>query len=244
MSVKAERRTIEEQIGRAVNSNSLRTDGRSPEMETSLLQVAALGAAGLHVHHGANRGGQALAEIVAQPGHAPDPQDVLAADLASELWHIRYGRQNFRIPRAARLFCDWLAYRGRFNGIAPNERPRLLYNLATIALHEWLSDRCTRCGGTGRLEVTGDGTLVRGRGLQSRNAVFRGCPVTGGCGGTGRSSPSHTARRVALGITRERYDAERWDAHCKAALSWLGMRISPLLRRPLTAQLERCIKRD
>ena len=75
-----------------------------------------------------------------------------------------------------------------------------------------------------------------------RNAMFTTCMGKMGCGGTGRPTPSHTARRVALGITHERFDKERWDRNFSAAITWLHRDLGRL-NRPLTVQLDRSTKR-
>lgn len=236
MSSKAERRTIQEHIGRAVNANTLRTEGRAPGAETALLQVAAFGAAQLHVHHGADRRHQPIATVVSTPGHVPDEQDVLVSELSGLLWHIRYGGQHGFVPRATLLFALWMSHRGRFGAMVAEERAPLLHRLSVQAMHEWLSDRCIACGGSGKLERSASGSWIRPRGSMQRNATFRTCP---GCDGSRRQAVSHTRRAVALGIDRKRYDDERWDAHCKAALTWLDKQLAKRPNRPLAAQLER-----
>lgn len=229
MSAAAENRPLlQEQVGRSLNS------------EGPLEYVAAMGAAELHVHHGADRKGMPVSVVVGTKGHTPDPQDVLAAELASLLWHIRYAGQHGFVPRAAILFAGWMGYRGRFGSVPAIERSSLLHKLATRALHEWLSDRCIACGGSGKLERSPSGSWIRPRGSMQRNAVFRTCKA---CDGSRRQAVSHAQRVQLLGITRQRYDAERWDAHFKAALHWLSAHVSPRLNRPLTVQLERRKKR-
>jgi hypothetical protein len=209
------------------------------DVETPLTQVAALGAAALHIHHGADRRRVPVATVLSDPHHVPDPQDVLASDLAVCLWHIRYGGQFGMVPRAVSLFASWMAYRGRFKDVA--DAASLLPRLAARSIHESLSDRCVACGGSGKLERSRSGSWIRPRGSMQRNATFRTCAA---CEGSRRQAISHTARRMALGITKERYDEERWDAHCKAALTWLSLRLSARLNRPLTVQLERSKKRE
>lgn len=231
MSGRPERATIEEKMGVAVNSGRL--EHRTGE--TPITRVGALGAAALHIHHGADRARVPVAVQLARPAHAPDPQDALAAELASLIVHIRFGRQHDQVPRAVRVFAAYMGFRGRFAGIA--DAAELLPRLAARALHEYLSDHCPRCGGTGRLEQTSNGTLVRGTGRMARNAIFRTCPQHSGCGGSGKPTPSHTARRVALGISIERYDAERWGSHVAAAIAWL-QRMQYRVKSPLTVQLK------
>jgi hypothetical protein len=43
----------------------------------------------------------------------------------------------------------------------------------------------------------------------------------------------------ALGLTREQYDAGRWDQRFSAGLTWLNELLPRRLNRPLTAELER-----
>lgn len=235
---KRERMTIQEQAGRAINASHLEHRG-TYEMPVEV--IGGMGAAALHIHHGVDRGrgiAGMVATAISDPDHQPDPQDILAAELVSCLWHIRYAGQFDAVPRAVRLFAQWMAYRGRFDGIA--DAAQMLPRLATRAIHELLSDRCIACGGSGKLEKSPTGSWIKPRGSMQRNATFRTCPA---CEGSRRQSISHTERRIALNISRERYDQERWDAHCKAALSWLAMRLMPRANRPLTVQLERSKKR-
>lgn len=239
MNARDQRRTVIEQVGTALNSTQLQHRAIG---ETAVVQVGALGAAALHIHHGADRrGGRPIAAVVADSAHRADPQDILASQLGSLLVHIREGRQHALVPRATRVFAQWMAYRGRFHSYP--DADVLLPRLAARALDEYLSDRCTRCGGTGRLEVSPGGTLVRGTGRMKRNAQFRHCPVSGGCGGSGKATPSHTRRRMTLGLDLARYEAENWGGHVRAAVSWLE-RMQTRLRRPLTVQLERSTKRE
>lgn len=232
---RAERPGLPEQMGRALNSTQLM---HRSERDTAIVQVGALGAAALHIHHGADRQRVPVATVLSNAQHVPDPQDALAAELAVCLWHIRYAGQFDMVPRAVSLFAQWMAYRGRFDGVA--DRQSLLPRLAARVIHESLSDRCIACGGSGKLERSRTGSWIRPRGSMQRNATFRTCAA---CDGSRRQAISHTERRVALGITRERYDDERWDAHCKAALTWLDRNIGRL-NRPLTVQLERSKKRE
>jgi len=231
---KPERRTVQEQVGRSMNASVLRTTGRSPDVETPLLQIAGFGAARLHMAHGADRSGLPIQEAAAQP---QDERDRIAAELVSLLWHAKYGDQVGNLAATIRLFAQWMSLKARFN--AYPDRDVLLPRLAARALHEWLSDRCPRCGGTGRLEVTKDGHLIRGSGSMARNARFTLCGGRMGCGGTGRPVPSQTARRMALQIDLKRYDTERWGAHFQAAMTWLSMHLAARATKPLTRQLER-----
>jgi hypothetical protein len=232
--MKAERAGLQEQIGRAMNSSHLE---HRADRDNAVVHLGAVGAAALHVHHGADYVRLPIAAVLADRAHQVDPQNALAAELATCMWHIRYAGQFDMVPRAVVLFARWMTYRGRFNAI--EDRASLIPLLASRAIHESLSDRCIACGGSGKLERSPTGSWIRPRGSMQRNATFRTCAA---CEGSRRQAISHTERRVALGITRERYDQERWDAHCKAALTWLERNIGRL-SRPLTVQLERSKKR-
>lgn len=231
---KPERRTLKEQVGRSLNASVLRTDGRSPDAETPLLQVAAFGAVQMHIAYGVDRKSSAFPVPQDQ---ALDPREKLASDLISVLWHIRYAGHAHQIAACIRLFAQWMAFKARFSKL--EDRDVLLPRLAARALHEWLSDRCPRCGGTGRLELTKEGNLMRGSGRMARNARFTQCGGKLGCGGTGRPMPSQTARRLVLQLDLARYDGERWDTHFQAALNWLNTHLSDRANKPLTHQLER-----
>lgn len=246
-----ERRSLQELIGVSVNASSLRLEARSPGGETSLLRVAALGAAQLHVQHGADlagpRGrGTPIAAVLADKRRAPSPLDKVVSELAGLLWHIRYGGQHERTGEAIRLFATYAGMRARFMQLPPFDAMEeaavtgLLHRFSGRVLHEWLSDRCVACGGSGKLERTESGSWVRPRGQMKRNATFRVCPT---CQGSRRALPSHTARRKALELTSEDYEAQRWAQHFKAGLAWLDIWIARRLRRPLTVQLERGTKR-
>lgn len=237
-SMKPERRTLAESVGSAMNSSHLE---HRAVRETSIDLVGAHGAAALHVYHGADRRSMSVAEVVADPAHKPDPQDVIASELISNLRRIREAKHETLIPRTIALFAQWIAYRERFAALP--DAALLIPKFAERVLHEWLSDRCLRCGGTGRLELSRTGVPIRGTGRMQRNALFTSCSGKLGCGGTGRPTPSHTQRRMSLGIDHQRYDKERWDRNFAAGLTWLSMRLNPRFNRPLTAQLERSTKR-
>lgn len=243
----SERRTLQELIGVAVNSTSLRIEARAPGGETSLLRVAALGAAVLHVQHGADRAGvqgkgAPLAEVVNAPRHEPKPADQVAGELAGVLYHVRYGGQHELLAQAIALFAADLAMRRRFGPegvlscLAPEDRQPLLHRFSERAIHEWLSDRCIACGGSGKLERTESGSWIRPRGMMKRNAVFRTCTV---CHGSRRAVPSHSERRKHMQVTIEQYDVQGWPQSFNAAQTWLTVHITRRIRRPLAVQLER-----
>jgi len=227
--MKAERRTLQEQIGTAVNASVLTLRSH----ETPLERVAALGAATLHVQTGAARLGVPVATVAHL---APEPADVLIAKLASSLWHLLHGGQDAELGNAVDLLENWVSGRARMAGADQ----KLMRPFAARVLHELLSPCCIACGGGGREELSRSGTLIRPRGSMQRNAVFRVCRT---CGGSGRRPASSTERRMALGIDAARYDAERWDRRFEAGRHWCVRLIMPILREPLTVQLERRRKR-
>ena len=246
----ANRRTLQEQVGVALSSSALRIEARDPSAESSLLRVAALGAAVLHVQHGADRLGPdgmggPVAEAINAPMHSPKALDQVAGELAGTLYHLRFGGQYELVRHAVTLFSAYIAMRRRFGAegflakLGAQDRTALIRRFAERALHEWLSDRCVACAGSGKLERTESGSWIRPRGVMKRNAVFRDCPT---CHGSRRAVPSHTARRKALDISFDQYESQRWGQHFSAALTWLGRDISRL-SRPLTVQLERSKKR-
>lgn len=245
----SERRTLQEQIGVSLGASSLRMDARTPSGETALQHVAALGMAVLHIRHGADRAGPQgrggpVAEVLADPQHRVAPQDALAGQLGGDLLHIRDGRQFDLLPQAIDAFARWCTFRRQFMDPARfPDRGRLAQLLPRYSgrtIHEWLSDRCIACGGTGKLERVLGGSWVRPRGLMQRNAIFQTCTS---CHGSRRSVPSHTARRMALDITIKDYEREGWRQHFNAGLAWLTKVVYWRLKRPLTVQLERSKKR-
>jgi len=227
---------IREQVGIAVNSSSLVMRVRS---EGDLDRVAGLGAATLCVQLGADRRyGGSIVEAAA--GAASNPvtmaRDRLAGELGSLLWHVRYGRQHEHLQDAVDLFAEWMMTRPQFAQIDPEAARRLMLDLfAQMAIHEWLSDRCVACGGSGKLERTRGGALIRPRGSMQRNARFAPCH---GCGGNGKARPNHKARARAFGIPKQWYFEQRWPARFLMAFTWLTQ-IGGRLSHPLTMQLER-----
>ena len=246
----SERRTLQELVGVSVNSSSLRMEARSPGGETSLQHVAALGMAVLHVQHGADRAGPRgrgapIAELIGAPKHAPAPVDQVSGELAGVLMHLREGGQHELLGQAITLFAGYIIMRARFGAdgflgtMSAEDRRSLITRFAERVLHEWLSDRCIACGGTGKLERALSGTWVRPQGRMQRNATFRVCTT---CQGSRRAVPSHTARRMALGIEIAQYEEQHWAQHFSAAHTWLTDAIARRLNRPLTVQLERSKK--
>lgn len=229
MGEAARKPDIREQVGVSVNASVLQT--RS--YETSLDRVAAMGAAALDLELGATARGMPIGAL---RGKAVSAQDRIAAELATELWHIRYGAQLGLIGQAASHFSTWMIYRGRFHALSTEQKAALLPKLATRALHEWLSDRCQACGGSGKEERTREGRIVRPRGSMQRNATFIVCRS---CIGSKRASHSEGERCRWLGLSKADYDHGVWGASINAAVTWLGKILAQRLRRPLTLQLER-----
>lgn len=237
---------IRELIGSAVNTSALVTT----RGESALDRVAAMGAAALEVSLGADmaklpiaamageiyRRSADMREVMLDPG-TPDERDQVVAELAPMLWHIRYGGQHGLVAKSIILFARWLSGRRLLASV----EVALLTRFSARVLHEWLSDRCVICGGSGRLELTNTGILIRPRGAMQRNARFTTCRTKGGggCNGTGRARPSHTERIRWLKIERATYDGERWPQRFNAAEGWLQHYVARRLQRPLTGQLER-----
>lgn len=245
----AEKADIREQVGIALNTSALVT--RSGE--TDLDRVAALGAAALEVSLGADLAGVPIAaaaaevyrrsadmrDVMLDPGDI-DPGDRLAGELGPLLWHIRYGGQLEPLPQAIHLYAQWLQGRGLFLAYSKPEHLAFVQKFSTAVLHEWLSDMCQPCGGSGKLERTRSGAWIRPRGSMQRNATFGVCAS---CKGTGRARPSHGARARWIGVTHAKYESDRWEQRFAAALMWLNKFHARRMHRPLTAQLERYKKR-
>lgn len=238
-----------ELLGIAVNTSALELHATQ---ERALDRIAALGVAAAEVACGADLQGLPLAavqhdvyfasasmrDLMLDPG-TPDARDVLAGELGPILWHIRYGGQHDQVRRAIPLFARWLQHRRLFREIQAPDQLQFLERFSGRTLHEWLSDRCVACGGSGKLERTRSGAWIRPRGAMQRNATFRPCT---GCHGNGRARPSATDRLRWLGISRDRYEADGWAQRFNAALGLLQL-IAARFKRPLTAQLERRKKR-
>lgn len=225
---------IRELVGVAVNTSVLTL---KEDQERALDRVAALGAAALTVSTGADLENVTIGgsrHVVY--GEQLDARDVLAGELGPILWHIRYGGQHGLVPRAIPLYARWLQGRRIFAAFTEEAHVLVLERFSGRVLHEWLSDRCVACGGSGKMERTKQGSWIRPRGSMQRNATFRVCVA---CNGTRRASVSHTERVKWLGIERSKYESERWSRLFEAALTWLSQRHAKRITRPLTIQLER-----
>lgn len=232
---------LREQVGVAVNSTSLVLRARG---EGDLDRVAALGAATLTVQLGVELRSGLTTTVVAEPFAAASiTRNRVAAELGALLWHVRYGGQHGHLlcrgessPGAIALFVGWMMERPQFAAIEPElARKLLLQQFAPLAIHEWLSDRCIACGGSGKLERTRGGALIRPRGAMQRNARFATCR---GCGGNGRARPNHKMRARAMGVPLDWYFDQHWPARFILAFKWLTY-LAGRLSRPLRAQLER-----
>jgi len=226
---------LRELVGIAVNSSSLVMCARG---EGDLDRVAGLGAATLAVQLGADRhGGSIAGAAAAQPLTPPAlvARNRLAGDLGALLWHVRYGRQHEHLARAIALFAEWMMDRPQFAKLEPPARRLVLNLFAPIAIHEWLSDRCSVCGGSGKLERTREGKFIKPRGSMQKNARFAPCRS---CWGNGRARPNHKARARAMGIPKQWYFDQRWPARFLAGFTWLTQ-LGGRLSHPLTVQLER-----
>lgn len=226
--------SVQELVGSAVNTSALTL---APGQERALDRVAALGSSTLAVRLGVDRDDLPIraARSLAY-GTEIDVRDALHGDLAAELLHIYAGDQLNRLPAAISLFAKWICHRKLFTEYAGDEHQALRRAFAERALHEWLSCHCIACGGTGREQKLRSGAIVRPQGIMQRNANFQTCRT---CDGTGRPPSSPPQRMKALGLTREQYDAGRWDQRFSASRTWLSQLLPNRLARVLTAELER-----
>lgn len=250
VSDQSRRPDIAELVGVALNASSLEF---AENHERPLDRVAALGAAAARIETGADLAGLTIAAmqvdvyrrsadmrtLMLDPGTFDEVNDI-AARLCPLLWHIREGCQHENLPQAIRLFSTWLRHRRTFTGFDTAAHLRVLERFGAWVMHEWLSDTCLRCGGSGKLERTRGGTWIRPRGAMQRNATFRECM---GCHGSGRARPSHTERARWLEIPMQWYESEGWEQRFTAAHLWLSQLLHRRVRRPLTAELERSTKR-
>jgi len=234
MGLAKEKRDIRELVGIAVNTSGLTM---KVNQERALDRIAALGAASLAMRLGVDR--EDLPIAAAKPlvyGDELDIRDVLAGELAPVLWHVRFGGQYDQVPAAITLFAGWVSHHRLFAEWKAPEHLRLRLAYAERVMHEWLSDKCTACGGSGKQQRSQGGQWIRPQGLMQRNAIFRTCSA---CQGTRRPPPSPPQRMKALGLTREEYDSQRWDQRFSAGFHWLNRFLPPRLERALTAELGR-----
>lgn len=228
--LKDEKPDLRELLGRDFSASNLRLEARSPNAITPLMRIAALGAATMRVQIRATHDSADVKQLGAKPR---DERATLAGNLAQLLWHLRYGGQYGLLQETIAHVAASCAMRARFTYLTEPDRLSLLPKLAAVALDEWLSDRCQVCRGCGKQERSRTGRWIRPRGSMQRNATYRPCT---GCHGSGRAMASQTVRRQRLGLTLERYNAERWDRHVDATIQMLDREIR-LLNRPIAQQL-------
>ena len=162
---------------------------------------------------------------------APRPDHMLVAELCPLLWRMKAGGQSDLAVQASVLFARWMALNPRFRTWCdqPDHYPRLL-SFAQLAIGEWLHDRCGKCGGSGKLQLTDRGP-VRARGGSARNTKFVACKV---CHGTGHAIGNDTARGLQMGLASAVFDAAGWPGHFRVAKIWLDQiarRVNKHLRR-------------
>lgn len=227
MAAVAEKPEIREQVGVALNSSRLVS--RPEGGETALDRIGALGMAAALVATGQDRHDDPLVSSVMDQSPI-DARNVIEGELAPILWHLRYAQQYDSLPRAIHLFSSWMNIGDRMADKAPQLRA-----FAARILHEWLSDRCVNCGGSGRMQRLGNGQVVKTRGSMARNTVFVGC---GKCHGRGKAVYSHVERAHSLGLSLKDFDGANWSKSFNLAGAWID-NIARRIRRPLTAELGR-----
>jgi hypothetical protein len=172
MSSLLDRPGLGERYGIAVNSSSLEPrEGDSP--------IDTIGAAG-------------FARIELE-GQARNEAERIEARMAPLLWRAKYGRDAVATRDAADLLFAWLQLYP-FVVEVDLVRPGQARIFSSRVLHEWLTSRCTWCGGTGWQERTRTGKRIRPTG-QSRNAKLIICSA---CRGSGRLRTSPIERCKAL----------------------------------------------
>jgi hypothetical protein len=258
---KADKAGLMEQYGVAVNSSSLRI-GRLPgeaEIERPLDRVAAMGMASLSIRHGdqeirrqvhiplpqaylpVQRVPRGLTTsishslTVAASAYKPAPRSDshLVGELAPILWRLKAGNQLGFMGQATQLFARWLSTSGRFHPITGGEAgyPKLI-PFARRVLAEWVHERCSCCGGSGKLQLTSKGPR-RTLGSNARNTKFVLCKV---CHGSGKALGKHAERAQEMGLTLAAYDEAKWPGHYTAAsiaLDRLAHRLNKHLRREM-----------
>lgn len=237
MGAIAEKRTVIEQVGSAMNASVLLME---ESRETALERVAALGAAARCVELGADMSGIPLAGAEAQlaDGRKIDRRNWIAGQIGPLLWHVKAGGQIEFVDQVIGLFVEHCMTRRVFDDI-PNqdERRAWVERFASCAVHEWLSDRCHACGGTCVQERIVGRDPVRPRGRGQRNAQYVTCLI---CQGSGRvpASLRHGVRARTLGLARGWYFKLGWPQRFAQAHEWLEGLANRIVR-PLTQELGR-----
>lgn len=218
MSAQVEKRDIMELYGVAIGSSDLSS---SPLRAKHVDLIAAAGAASNRLH----LGDQGLPIAAASLKPRGSEADKIAADLAPMLWHLKAGGQEQTIARVAKKFTAWVELKNEFTD--PEIRA-LAGRFAAQVVHEWLSSRCARCRGSGKLELDRRKGKVAPR-THARNTRFVPCDT---CNATGLGLPNHQQRATFLGIDRAVYDEKGWWQRFRKGLLWLDL-IARRLRRPL-----------
>jgi hypothetical protein len=157
----------------------------------------------------------------------------LTARLAPAIW--RLVTHHADLDTVAHTFAQWMTLRPRLADIACNpEHADRLVPFARRVLAEWLHDRCGRCGGSGRLQLTAHGP-VRTLGSNARNARYIRCTL---CFGHGGALMRPAEQAAALGLPLATFDAAGWPGHFRAARAWLA-RLRTRPTKHLRRELER-----
>lgn len=185
--------------------------------------VAAMGAACAAIRAGDQDARIPIAGALARAGERPS--DILAAELCPLLWKVQSTPDRQLIERTAVAFAAWMTSQRRFHDLAPSvEYVGRLLPFATRVLHEWLYQRCGKCGGSGMLQITARGA-VRTLGSNARNTRFARCDL---CHGLGHALMRPAEQAAAIGLPLVIFEAAGWHAHFRTARVWLLR----LLRRP------------
>ena len=224
---------LQEQYAIATQSSTLVL---AVDAERALDRLGAMGMAAASISVGDQDAripiGAASLPQVLERRPATDEQQ-LAARLAPAIWRLAANPGD--LDRVARMFAAWMTLRPRLADIAddPDHAARLV-SFARRVLHEWLHDRCGRCGGSGRLQLTPRGP-VRTLGSNARNARYIRCTL---CHGHGGALPSPVEQATAIGLHLPEFDALGWPGHFRAARAWLA-RLRTRPTKHLRRELER-----
>lgn len=148
-----------------------------------------------------------------------------AAILCPLLWRVQGTQDRDLLQRTVLAFAAWMTTQRRFRDLAPSQGyVERLVPFAARVLHEWLHQRCGRCGGSGLLQITARG-VVRTLGSNARNTRFARCQL---CHGLGNALMRPAEQAAALGLPMAVYEAAGWHAHFRVGRAWLLR----LLRKP------------
>jgi hypothetical protein len=214
---------IQEQVGAAVNASVLTLkEGH----ERPLDRIAALG-------------GAARTIAMDLDNHrTPNPveTDRMASRLAPLLWRLKFGGDATHETAldALRCFSGWMQRQRYWRNDRGNVTPQQLQLFAARVICEWLSDKCTACGGTGLQELLRNGMTRRPRRFGDPDVRHVRCRA---CHGSRAACVHANARAQALEISFADYKAH-WPRRFDLAASWLRG-IANRLKRPLQSELER-----